>query len=285
MSNNYISKSKIYLCGITQNKKDKIDELTKYIWDDFDGLIFVDGGSNDGTKELLESRKKEGAIIYRKWTNDHDFQMNEILRQGPLKIGDWFLLRDDEERLNPNFTKDIRQFIQNLEQNKISSCWWLGKGFLFKYYDDMYFQSSPHWGLVNVRGRSIDLGKHFGHTDENKQVTWNTRIYNRERQDWYKHHLKYYWVYGRSNHLLLGRENNIKEFEELEYNRQNFRIYCSSLGLDFTIESLHNFLLSDKWQNDKIFLEMFNKEPILQRYYLFFIKNIPIDEITKQWGT
>ena len=64
MPNNYLSKSKIYLCGITQNKKDKIDELTKYIWDDFDGLIFVDGGSTDGTKELLESRKKEGKIIY-----------------------------------------------------------------------------------------------------------------------------------------------------------------------------------------------------------------------------
>jgi hypothetical protein len=276
---------KIYLCGITCNRKGKIDELTKYIWHDFDGLIFVDGGSTDGTKELLESRKKAGSIIYRKWTNDHDFQMNEILRQGPLKIGDWFLLRDDEERLNPNFTKNIRDFIQNLEKNQINSCWWLGKGFLFKYYDDMSFQGSPHWGLLNARGGSIDLGKYFGHTDEDKQITWNTRIYNRERRDWYKHHLKYYWVYGRSNHLLLGRENNIKEYQELEDNRQNFRIYCSNLGLDFTIESLHNFLATDKWKNDKVFLEMFNKEPILQRYYLYFIKNVPIDEITKQWGT
>ena len=275
----------IYLCGITCDRKEKIDELTKYIWDDFDGLIFVDGGSTDGTKELLESRKKAGSIIYRKWTNDHDFQMNEILRQGPLKMGDWFLLRDDEERLNPNFTKNIRNFIQSLEKNRINSCWWLGKGFLFKYYDDMSFQGSPHWGLLNARAESIDLGKYFGHTDEDKQITWNTRIYNRERQDWYKHHLKYYWVYGRSNHLLLGRENNIKEYQQLEDNRQNFRIYCSNLGLEFTIESLHNFLVTDKWKNDKIFLEMFNKEPILQRYYLYFIKNISIDEITKQWGT
>lgn len=277
---------KIYLCGITHNKKEKIDELTKDIWDHFDGLIFVDAGSTDGTLEILNQRKKQGKIIYRNWTNDFDFQNNEILRQGGMKNGDWFLLRDDEERLNPKFTSDIKRFIEDLEKQTISSCWWLGKGFLFKYYDDMYFQGNPHWGIVNTRQKGIDLGKYFGHTDEIKDITWNTRINTRSRPDWYKHHLKYYWVYGRSNHLLLGRENNIQEYQELEANRVNIREYCRlKYNLEFTIESFHNFISKNEWKNDNIFLEMFNKEPILQRYYLHFIEGKPVEDITKKWGT
>ena len=67
---------KLWLCGITQNRRNDIDEMTKDIMGCFDGLIFVDAYSDDGTYELLESRKKEGTIIQRKWTNDHDTQMN-----------------------------------------------------------------------------------------------------------------------------------------------------------------------------------------------------------------
>lgn len=276
---------KIYFCGVTQDKKEKVNELTKDVYNHFDGLIFVDGGSKDGTVELLESRKGQGKIITRKWTNDFDFQNNEILRQGGMENGDWFLLRDDEEKLNPNFTKDIRSFIEDLEKSKIQSCWWLGKGFLFKYYDDMYFQGNPHWGLVGSRPSGIDLGKHFGHNDYNKEITWNTRVDTRSRADWFKHHLKYYWVYGRSNHLLLGRENKIEEYQKLEQNRLNFREYCRiKYNLKFIIDDLHNFLLTDKWKNDSIFKEMFYKEPILQRYYLTFIENKDVIDVVSIWG-
>lgn len=275
----------IYLCGITQNKKQKVDELTKDIHNHFDGLIFVDGGSTDGTIDLLESRKGKGKIIQRAWSNDFDFQNNEILRQGPLKVGDWFLLRDDEERLNPEFTENIKNFVENLEKNQIASCWWLGKGFLFKYYDDMYFQGNPHWGIVNNRERRIDLAHYFNQTDEHKNVTWNTRIGNRSQEDMYKHHLKYYWVYGRSNHLLLGREKKIKEYQDLELNRQKFREYCRVIyNTEYTIESLHELLSSNKWEKDSVFMEMFRQEPILQKYYLSFIKKESSENIIKLYG-
>jgi hypothetical protein len=276
---------KIYLCGITQNDYQNIDELTS-IYEYFDGLIFVDGGSNDGTKELLESRKKDGAIIYRKWTNDHDYQMNEFLRQGPMKIGDWFLLRDSRERFNPQWVKNIKEMINQFSKNQIRSVYNYGKGFAFEYYDDMYFSGSPHWGLFNARGNSLELSNYF---DENKKEhTWRLKDGDggRSEANFIDHFVKYYFVYGRSNHLLLGRENDREAFVQAETNRQNFRLYCASLGIDFTINALKEYLMTDTWKKDIKFLTMFNNEEILRNFYRWHILKDDIEKIkteSKTW--
>ena len=110
---------RVFLCGITHNQVDNIDKLTGNVWEHVDGLIFVDGGSTDGTKELLEDRVGQGEIVYRNWTNDHDLQMSEILRQGPMEIGDWFILRDSMERFNDDFAKSIVPFITNARNQNI----------------------------------------------------------------------------------------------------------------------------------------------------------------------
>ena len=128
---------KVYLCGITQNQLKNIDELTKNCYQIFDGLIFVDAGSTDGTKELLEERKGCGQIIYRKWTNDHDLQMNEFLRQGPMKIGDWFVIRDSRERFNTEWVANIKVLINKAKLAGVRSMYNYNKGFAFEYYDDM----------------------------------------------------------------------------------------------------------------------------------------------------
>ena len=134
---------KVYLCAITQNEKENINELTKDVHKDLDGLIFVDGGSTDGTLEILEDRKGEGAVIHRKWTNDHDFQMNEFLRQGPLKNGDWYILRDSTERLNPDFTKRVHDLCVKFDRAGIQTVYDRSKILMVRYYDDQFFLGSP----------------------------------------------------------------------------------------------------------------------------------------------
>lgn len=271
---------KIYLCGITQNDYQNIEELTS-IYNYFDGLIFVDGGSTDGTKELLESRKKDGSIIYRKWTNDHDYQMNEFLRQGSMQIGDWFFIRDSRERFNENWIKNIKNLINELEINNIQSVYNYGKGFGFKYYDDMFFFGTPHWGLNGARQNTIDLSNYF--SEEKKEHTWRLKDGegNRSESNFIDHFAKYYYVYGRSNHMILGRENNIEEYQKAENNRQKFRLYCNKLGLDFNLNSLKTFLSDDKWKEDKIFVSMFNSEEILKTFYRWHVLKHPLEEILK----
>ena len=146
VGNNYEN----FLCGVTQNQVDNIDKLTSNVWEHVDGLIFVDGGSTDGTKELLEDRVGQGEIVYRNWTNDHDLQMSEILRQGPMEIGDWFILRDSMERFNDDFAKSIVSLTNARNQN-IKSIYSHGKGFAFEYYDDMFFLGSPTLGFTKCK--------------------------------------------------------------------------------------------------------------------------------------
>jgi len=275
---------KVYLCGITQNQKEDIDELTKDVYMHFDGLIFVDGGSTDGTKELLEERKKDGAVGHRGWTNDHDFQMTEFLRQGPMEIGDWFITLDSMERLNPEFTVKIHEFASQLLFNKIRSVYNYGKGFMWEYFDDMYFLGSPHWGLQGAREKSVELSQIDGYSDPNT-YSYNVRGDKREPHHFVDHFLKYYYVYARSNHLLLGREKNREEFEELEGNRQKFRFYCrKELGLEFTIESLKEHLASEEWKSDVIFVEMFNKERILKDFYRWHILKHDLSDLEEKGG-
>ena len=245
---------KVYLCGITQNEKENIDGLTKDVYEHFDGLIFVDGGSTDGTRELLEERKGGGLITTRKWTNDHDWQMNEFLRQGPLELGDWFVTIDSMERLAPKFTSDIREFIEKCRASQIRSIYKRGKGLMWEFFDDQYFLGSPHWGLQNARPKAIEISNFEDYKDES-QYCYNVRDDQREDDHFVDHFVKYYYVYGRSNHLLLGREDDREGFQEHEENRQLFRFYCKhELNLDFTVEALKEHLSKDDWKNDDFFV-------------------------------
>jgi hypothetical protein len=271
---------KVYLCGITQNQLKNINDLTKNCYQIFDGLIYVDGGSTDGTKELLEERKGCGQVIYRKWTNDHDFQMNEFLRQGPMKIGDWFVLRDSRERFNTEWVANIKNLISKAKNSGIRSIYNYGKGFAFEYYDDMFFHGSPHWGLVGARNQAIDLSQFFD--EKKKEHTWRLKDGEddpeRDESYYIDHFFKYYYVYGRSNHLLLGRENDREGFQKAEAKRVEFRMYCHSIGLEFTTDSFLNYA-RNSGIGDAKFKNFINAEDILKDFYRKKILNESLESI------
>lgn len=275
----------IYLGIITHNQFKNIDELTRDCYQYFDGIIAVDAGSTDGTKELLEQRKGKGKIIHRSWTNDFDYQNNEILRQGPAKIGDWIFLRDSMERFNLSFVKDIRNYVNFFKQNDVRYTHLRGKGFGFEYYDDMFFFGNPHWGLRNARPNYFNMFDLFPIERDFAYRLHDGEEGGRPLHHFIDHFTKYYFIYGRSNHLLLGREDKPQEYQELETNRQLFRIYCANLNIEFTLESLKEFLSKEDWKNDKYFLSLFEKEEILKTFYRWHILKHDLETIKKDQKT
>jgi hypothetical protein len=274
---------KIWLCGITQNEKQNIDDMTKDIYQYFDGLIFVDGGSTDGTLELLNVRKGQGKIINREWSNDHDLQMNDFLRSNIMQNGDWFIIRDSCERLNIDWVKNLRNFIENfLEKNKVNSCVDRQKAFLIKYFDDMIFQGSPHWGLQGMRAEYLDLYEYYAKNQ--KMFAWEERP--SQRKHYVDSDMKYYFVYGRSNHCVLHYYDNGKtpeKYQRQESVRQAFRSLCQNLGIKFNLDSLKEY-----WRNNMIDETMkffINNERIIRRFYRLNILNHSLEQIdsSEEW--
>jgi hypothetical protein len=144
----------------------------------------------------------------------------------------------------------------------------------------MFFHGSPHWGLVGARSQAVDLSQFF---DENKKEhTWRLRDGEddpeRDNSYYIDHFFKYYYVYGRSNHLLLGRENDQQGFQRAEDNRKQFRMYCHSIGLEFTTESFIKYATSTGKYDSK-FTEFINSEDILKDFYRKKILNESINSI------
>lgn len=270
---------KIYLCGVTQNQKDHIDALTKDVYEHVDGLIFVDGGSTDGTKELLEERKRDGAVLYRPWSDDHDFQRNEFLRRGPMKTGDWFVLRDSTERFNPGFAKNIRSFINQIKEQNIFSVYSHNKGFAFQYFDDMFFLGNPHWGLQNVRGKSIDLMNFYKEERDYAYRIKDGEEGGRPIHDFIDHVARYYFVFGRSNHLLLGRENNREEFIRKEKQRQIFRFILGQEGVEYSLNGLKEWMKAGEFRKDESLLDTVNDEKILSDFYRWHVLSHSLEDL------
>lgn len=291
--------SNIYLCGITnESEYQNIKKLTE-CWGVFDGLIFgydapegydmvesdigsLSAADGDLCWRLLDERKKEGKIIHREWTNDHDLQMNTFLREGPMKDGDWFVLRDSMERFNLEWVKKLPDLVLEWETQGILSVYNYGKGFAFKWNDTMIFQGSPHWGLQGARGKAIDLKEQYD--EDKKEHTWRIRDGEeggRPFDNKINHEAKYVWNYGRSNHLLLGYENRIEEFRRAEIIRQHIREVAKVNGFDLTIEGLKEFMTWLKEKDHEAFSSWINSHRVWKNFYRYRIAGEDFYEVDK----
>jgi hypothetical protein len=264
---------KLWLCGITQNRLKDIDEMTKDTHQYFDGLVFVDGYSSDGTFELLQERQGKGEILQRRWTNDHDFQMNEFLRQGPMKNGDWFVTLDSPDRLVIKWVEQLREEIKELHKQKVGAIAMAGKVYLAQYFDHMFYFQTPHWGLNGI----VNQAKNYSE-EEKKECVTSVR-FDDPVNSALLHPVKYYYVYGRSNHCnLLYQQfgNDVLQFHESQ--RLQFRIFCqNTLGLDFTLDSLAEYMKTTDWP--EYFLEVVELEVNLKDLYRYRVLEQPFEEI------
>ncbi len=272
---------KIWLIGITQNAKQDIDEMTKDIMPYINGLVFVDSFSNDGTKELLEERKKEGEIISLPWMNNHGFSMQACLNSEKIQPNDYCILLDTSERLSLSFAQNLKEFIKLLAIRNINTVYHYSKVVIFKYNTNLLFIGTPHWGLHGVQDHKIRLEDTFPNT---KDCVYSVRNDRRPKSHFVNHFLKYY-LYKISNHLLLGRENNHQEFQIHEEIRIKFRLYCIN---ELNINPLNLKNLIDYWKTNELNYQMkwfIEYERILNDAYCFNVLSHSVDDILERHKT
>lgn len=263
--------SKIFLCITTQNEYKNIEELTS-ISQYFDGLAAVDHFSTDGTYELLQGRKGVGFVEQIPYVGNHSHSLNHALFNPKIEVDDWILLRDSNERVNPDFAAGIKNFVRALELSSVSTVYQYSKLLLFRRCPQQYFQSTPHWGFVGARANGVQIEK-TGFFEKDEDYCYSVRNINRDKYHFVGAYLRYYLLLD-SNHNLLGLENrgNPHElFPKLEVKRVEFRKQLAANGYPITVEGVRQLLDQARFSGLAEWAKpFFNENKILNDYYRWY---------------
>ncbi|MBO9997594.1 MAG: tetratricopeptide repeat protein [Cyanobacteria bacterium SID2] len=98
---------KLSLCSIVKNEESSLPKCLESVRNVVDEIVVLDTGSIDRTVDIA---KEAGATVgYFEWCDDFAAARNEALK---LVTGDWVLVLDADERLNPDSIEPIRQSIE-----------------------------------------------------------------------------------------------------------------------------------------------------------------------------
>lgn len=250
---------RIWLCGVTGDREKDIDELTKDIYQYFDGLIWVDHFSKDNTAKILEERKGNGKIVFRKYTEDHDLQRNEFLRAGVMKSLDYFIYIDSGERLNVEWCKNLRKTVKYYQNNGVG-VGMFGRPYLLQYFDDMIFSGNPHCWPSPMRGKIEELDSLF---IKKKEMGKESGLL---------HPFNYFWNTPRSNEIFAQYrkygDRVVKHHENLRF---QFRLYWQqNMGREFTNKSVEEYfqeIYNDKSKIDPVFFEYMELEHFFADFF------------------
>ena len=110
----------ISACIIGLNEADFIALTIRSIRDVVDEIVYVDGGSTDGTQEIVEKESNGKArIFYRKWADNWGLQRQYALQQAK---GDYILQIDADEVLDDDahsLSKYIDGFYTNWDMEYV----------------------------------------------------------------------------------------------------------------------------------------------------------------------
>lgn len=97
---------KISLCMIVKNEEKFLAECLESVKNIVDEIIIVDTGSTDKTIEIANSYN--ARVFHFEWKNDFSQARNESIKYA---TGDWILILDADERLNPGQETKIKKYL------------------------------------------------------------------------------------------------------------------------------------------------------------------------------
>lgn len=264
---------KLWLIGIFRGNREILEKTILPVIDFFDGLIaVVDSKASQDSIDWLNSIKKDGEIIVKKWVNDHSHTMNETLFTGKIKFPDYCVIIDETDLVNKGFAKELRESVKYWNKNDIG-CIWIDHPFVFRYHDGFRFSNSPHWGITHSLGSNINLATMKDYKKES--YVFNLRDDDKLRSAFLSP-IKYWFCYpnGSNQTQLLYQQFGDDIWQKHEHLRIKFRLSCQlELGLEPTIESLTKYLQENVGKYPDWFEQTLESEVnLIDAFRLFVLK-------------
>jgi len=203
---------KLSLCMIVKNEEENLERCLKSVEGIVDEIVIVDTGSTDNTIEI--AKKYGSKVFHYEWENNFGRARNQSIK---LATGDWILVLDADEELDPNTKENIRTFlvdinediayqlrIKNLNENNDIG----GENYMFRFFKrspNIRYMGRIHEYLVgfssfiNIEGNSLSI-IHHGYKDKNKtfkklsdrNLPILESLLQEENQDAYKSFVEFY---------------------------------------------------------------------------------------------
>lgn len=205
-----MSEPRNWLCLITSDKEEQnVDELTRDIWEHFDGVCAVvhKQGGGDAVSTLLQERCGEGFMVEAEWLWHHGQSMSRVLLDRRIDLMDCLWWRDSCERLNPAFTTDLKAFAADLLTQNIWNLAQWSKVVMHRRWYNQQIINGLHWGIVGLYGTTIPMERVAAYADDR---SWAYSVRNEKRPPThrYEHELRYLVDYrANGNHLALFHPN------------------------------------------------------------------------------
>jgi hypothetical protein len=112
------------LLAVAKNEEMVIDEwIRHYIWQGVDHFYIIDNGSTDNMKNVLTKYIKKGILSY--FYNEERYQQvklyNQIYKPYIKNKYDWLIICDVDEYIYYRGKKVLKDYINSLDQSKISN--------------------------------------------------------------------------------------------------------------------------------------------------------------------
>lgn len=272
---------KLWIAGMFRGRREMLEKTVAPVMEYFNGLIAViDSNAKPEDVEWLNSIKKDGEIIVKKWVNDHSHTMNELLFTGKMEFPDYLLYLDETDKPNPVFVKRLREDIKYWHKNNVGAVW-LDHPLVLRYNDGLRFTNSPHWTATNFLGKVVHLPSTSGYRKES--YIFNLRDEDKLRSAFLSP-AKYWFEYPACSNQteLLYRQFSDDIWKKHEELRINFRLYCKhDLGIELKLDSLINYLKENIGKYPPFFEQVLETEVNLKDMFRLFVLNQPWEKVVE----